>query len=266
MKVLSLICLAACASRLAAQAAPAAVTLQTAGKTRTTSFVADAAVKNVLGGKSEEHPAAGSLGMTHVATHDKFTVLIAVASSMDTVSGSDRKIFGRALLATGSTGIAGPSLSLDYQRYYEYDAGTHQQWGLRAYYSFATTTWRVDSASTTSTSDLSMLSYGVRFVWTPINNVDDEKGNNFAFSIEPGWTFRGLGGDVSEDDAFKRQSLGTVKTLFGGPEASVSLQLRQLQAIASMTMITAAKGTKIAGLTGFQTSVTFRIHAPFLTL
>jgi hypothetical protein len=250
-----------------AQVSPGAVTPATAGPTRTTSFVADASVKNVFAGKSEERPASGSLGMTNTATHDKFALLITVANSLDTIAGSQPRTFGRALLTGGSSGdVSGPSLSVDYQRYYEYNATTLQQIAGRVYFSLASATWTADDDQGTASEDLSMLTYGGRIVWTVIRNVDP-KGNDFAVTIEPGWTFRSLAGDIADNEAFRVRTLGVKRTTFHGPEVTFSIQLRQLTAIANLPLLDVfGNKEKVKGLTGLQPVLEFRVHAPFLTL
>jgi hypothetical protein len=267
-----------------------------------TSFIADGSLQNVLTGKSSETPATGSLGLLHAAPHERFRVLIALASNIDTLKSADRRAFARALLTPGAAGKGGgASGSADYHWFTEYrdrcvravravtdttqrqrvqrqcrdsverlDAAgelLHQTIGGRFYASFANATWRVtDTAGgTVSASDLTLLTFGGRAVWVPVNHPLDDKGNEFSFTAELGYTLRSLAGDAASDKDFRTAALGSGGKVFHGPELVASIRLNRVTGTALFTYLGLFGGPKLRGLTGLQPVVSFNIDAPVFT-
>lgn len=230
-----------------------------------TEFVADGAVANSLSTDKGATPVTGALGIRHFAQREVFVALITVASTVDTLVSDDPITFARALLNPGASGKGNAASGLlDYQRFHDYGQRS-QRSGLHVYASFSRYVWRFDSAGTSTTSDLTLLTGGLRAAWIAIRQVPDDRGNSFSFTGELGWTIRGLAGDVTRDETFRQRTLGTTARVFHGPELAFSIQLRQVTASATVPILGVFGGPKLDGLTGVQPVVGFSINAPVFT-
>jgi hypothetical protein len=258
--LLSALSLAFCVSAVHSQGAP---------NEKCTSFIADGAVGNALRSKDEPRPATGSLGLRHHASHEEFGVLIAVASTVDTIKGVDgsRAAFAKALLTPGAVGRGnGASGALDYKALTTPNSND-QRVGVHALASFSNATWRVEGGGTTAESDLTVLAGSVRAHWIPINRPPKgcEPANTFSFEVEAGWTIRSIAGDAADDKEFKARALGDTRGIYHGPELAFAIKLRQVTASAVLPLLGALGGPKLKGLTGLQPVVSFSLDAPLFT-
>ena len=76
--------------------------------------------------------------------------------------------------------------------------------------------------------------------------------SEFQIGLEIGPTWRMLGGDFGEDDAFRKQVLGTTKSSFVGLEATFFLRLNSVQPFARFSKFGRPDGVVINGFTGRQ--------------
>jgi hypothetical protein len=74
----------------------------------------------------------------------------------------------------------------------------------------------------------------------------------FQLGVETGPTWRGLGGDLGEDDALRRQILGTDRAGFWGWETTFFLRVNDIQPFARFSSFGRPDGTVIHGFTGRQ--------------
>jgi hypothetical protein len=74
----------------------------------------------------------------------------------------------------------------------------------------------------------------------------------FQMGVEMGPTWRLLGGDLSQDDSFRRQVLGTDKSSFSGFEFTFFTRVNSVQPFARFSTFSRPNGTVINGFTGRQ--------------
>lgn len=276
---------------------------------RTTQFIADGAVSAALRSGNGEQAATGSLGIDHQdikapdekqryiiripylrskgngknasvglawkhlfpLSAERLRALITVATTADTLVGSNQTDFRQALLAPALVGHGrSGSGSIDYQAATGLLSGEH---GPHLNFTFSKGTWRfkntnqilADLPATDSISaGLTLVSVDTRWRWTPIRQARDPKGNDFAFSIEAGWTWRMIGGDALDKPRFLEATVGSGRTKFSGPAAAFVISLRQVTATADLPFLR-KKGERLEGLTGMQPIVTINFSAPIFT-
>lgn len=82
-------------------------------------------------------------------------------------------------------------------------------------------------------------------------NFGDTAGE-FQLGVEVGPTWRSLGGDVGQNDAFRTQILGTSVTRFTGFETTFFVRVNSVQPFARFSHFSQPSGVVIPGLTGSQ--------------
>lgn len=248
-----------------------------------TEFVADGDVSSALRSGTDQTGATGSLGIHHRnvksrRSHflwfipvdvEEFRGLITVASASDALADSSAGGFAQAILApeTATRGNIG-SVYLEYSPMEQYGNGSQFR-GLWASARVVRSLWRsmphalpggtpyTDSISknvTISTLDL-------RYRWTPIARVSDERGNVFQVSLDVGYTFRELDGDGGLDSTFLRATMGSGRRVFQGPIGGVGISLRQVRAIAELPFFPRSKTESLEGL---QPVFRFSFEAPMI--
>ncbi|HLG57113.1 MAG TPA: hypothetical protein VI485_17360 [Vicinamibacterales bacterium] len=81
---------------------------------------------------------------------------------------------------------------------------------------------------------------------------DGDQRSEFQLGVELGPTWRLLGGDLSENDSFRSQLLGTDKSSFAGFEMTFFLRVNAVQPFARFTNFSRPDGVVVPGLTGRQ--------------
>jgi hypothetical protein len=202
---------------------------------------------------------------------ERLRALITVASSVDTLEHSKQYLFRQALLAPALVGHGrSGSGSIDYYAATGLRDGQH---GPHLNFTFSRGAWRVkntelllpgrpDTASLSAT--VTLASVDARWRWTPIEQARDPKGNDFAFSIEGGWTWRTIAGDARTVPGFLEAALGSKRSKYSGPSAAFIITLRQVTATADLPFLR-SYGKRLEGLSGMQPIVTLNFSAPVFT-
>jgi hypothetical protein len=81
---------------------------------------------------------------------------------------------------------------------------------------------------------------------------DGDETGEFQLGIELGPTWRLLGGDLSENDSFRQQLLGTDQTTFAGFEMTFFVRLNAIQPFARFSSFGRPDDVAIPGFTGRQ--------------
>src|SRR4051812_47832868 len=81
--------------------------------------------------------------------------------------------------------------------------------------------------------------------------IGDET-NQFQLGFETGPSWRSLGGDVSQNDAFRQQIVGTTKSTFFAWETTFFVRVNSVQPFARFTYVARPDNIAIPGLTGNQ--------------
>lgn len=86
----------------------------------------------------------------------------------------------------------------------------------------------------------------------PVSLGDGDKTSEFQLGVELGPTWRLLGGDLSENDAFRQQLLGTDQSSFAGFEMTFFVRLNAVQPFARFSNFGRPDDVAIPGFTGRQ--------------
>jgi opacity protein-like surface antigen len=92
----------------------------------------------------------------------------------------------------------------------------------------------------------------VQVVSPSIDLTMGETTSEFQLGVEIGPTWRLLGGDLGEDDAFRRQVLGTERSTFRGVETTFFVRINSVQPFARFSSFGRPDGVVIRGFTGRQ--------------
>lgn len=234
---------------------------------RTVSITADGAIKNIVKSGEEKSPAAGSIGFVLTGLHHRISGFTTVASSIDTLKGTDQKTFGRALLTPGSVG-KGSSVTLEFQwRDTVKSRYKNDQQAFRFYASATKNTWQADTGAAKTVRDLTIVSGGARYGWwTSESAVVKGDTNTFILGVEAGATLRSIAGDALNDDDFSLKTIGTKKTVFVGPELNMFFQIRAFYVNAHLPILfNFGDSKKVDGLTGAQLTVNVGLQTPLIS-
>jgi hypothetical protein len=197
-------------------------------KRRTVSITADGTIKNLVKTGEEKSPAAGSVGFVLTGVHHRISGFTTVASSIDTLKGTEEKTFGRALLTPGAVG-KGSSVTVEVQwrDAVKRSPYANDQHAVRFYAGATKNTWQADTGAAKTVRDLTIVSGGARYGWwTSESAVVKGDTNTFILGVEGGATLRSIAGDALNDDDFSLRTIGTKKTVFVGPELNMFFQIR----------------------------------------
>jgi hypothetical protein len=235
---------------------------------RTVSITADGTIKNLVKTGEDKSPAAGSVGFVLTGRQHRISGFATVASSIDTLKGTEEKTFGRALLTPGAVG-KGSSVTLEFQLR---DAvkGSHylnDQHAVRFYAGATKNTWQADTGAAKTVRDLTIVSGGARYGWwTSESAVVKGDTNTFIFGVEGGATLRSIAGDALNDNDFSLKTIGTKKTVFVGPELNMFFQIRAFYVNAHLPILfNLGDSKKVDGLTGAQLIVNVGLQTSLIT-
>jgi hypothetical protein len=268
-----------------------------------TDIIATGEVSNSLRSGSDNVATTGSLGFHHMsfpqaggrrarfpfssATVDgeDLRVVISVASTIDSVTGSEGNFAQAVLLpANGSTG-GFKSVDLEYFPFHMY--GQHQEFGPFFRLAANQSRWAPSKAkippdtvdSVFATTNAVIVAFDARLRWVVINRVSETDENSLSFTIDGGYIRRSVDGDVVAlmNRRILSAALGdSTRTHFGGWAAGAYLRLRQVTAYADFQCLSCSvfgarpfgkKSTSpILSLEGLQPIIGFRFEAPFFTV
>jgi len=255
---------------------------------RSTQFIADGAIGSVLRGGSSSATTTGSLGIDHLdikASNERrsflwlkkiplraewLRALITVASSVDTLASSSKSTFHEALLSPMLAGGRQGSGSVDYQARMSVLSGST---GPRLNFAFARSLWAFVNEDSVipnkprdfrETENLTIGSFDARWRWSPLEQLQDPKGNDFAFAVELGYTARWIAGDGAGNDDFMNRTLGATINWFHGIAGSFVITLRQVTATADLPYLLSGPKS-LRGVRGLQPVVKMTFAAPMFT-
>ena len=221
------------------------------GRSKVVAIFADGTIRGVTTGESDaDVVGTGALGVSMKDDHYTIAATITIASSRDTVT-SD---YGTSILAPGG-GNALASGLLDarlhsrdwWQRLHFYGSANQSDWLLP------------DSSVTTAVA----IGFGALLYKDLVSGMLASSG--VRVSVEAGWSFRWLTGDVANQDG-QLEQLGITERFFTGPELGMQITFGRVTAALQFYYYWSDKpDPHIDGLTHGQLSAGINIAADVIT-
>jgi hypothetical protein len=174
-----------------------------------------------LGLHGGERTETGAFGL-RITRPRSSLLLVATILSDESIESVDQASFAQSLVPIRSSGTGG---FIQYRK----TGFLGSRIAIQAYGNIAGARWtqqRVENGERIDVqSERGMLAAaGFDVLYNPLYDID-VGANTMSAYVGVGWTGRGLLGTIAQEDSFRRNTLGTTKALFHGPEAAFILTI-----------------------------------------